>query len=41
MGNCLANLKLLEVIFEIGDGELNRGGFDTTSLSENKFTKIN
>jgi len=35
MENCLANLKLLDVIFEIGDGELNSEGFDTVSLSEN------
>jgi len=31
----LANLKLLGVIFEIGDGELNSEGFDTVFFSEN------
>jgi len=31
----LANLGLLEVIFEIGDGELNSEGFDRVSLSKN------
>jgi len=35
MENCLANLKLLEVSFEIGDGELNSEGLDRVSLSEN------